>query len=136
MKKIILFLIIIATLISCSKLPDLGNRYKLGFGSFNDLILMNYKNTIIIDGLIVNYSFDSIFFIAKQKPRDFILKDTYDDPSMNIIKRDKIFEASTFFQYWIINKTTDSIFGPMTKEKYLKKFEELKIPKELILKEE
>ena len=127
--------LIVVTILGCSKFPDLENGYKLDYNANNDIYILNSENSIIINGHILKYNFDSVYIIAEQKPREVILKDTYDNPNMDLKKREKIFKESTFLQYWIINKSNDSIYGPLNKNKYLKKFDELCIPKELHLKE-
>ena len=60
------------------------------------------------------------------------------------------FEKSTFRQYWIVNKKEKSeyyldtltklarysnVYGPFKKRDYLRKREELNVPKKLVLKE-
>ncbi|MFN8134361.1 MAG: DUF3997 domain-containing protein [Bacteroidales bacterium] len=85
------------------------------------------KTHMLLQGHVLKYNFDSIYIIAEQKPRDIILKDSYNDPYMDIKKQEKIFEKSLIRQFYIINKTNDSIFGPLNKEEFLKKREELKI---------
>ncbi len=47
------------------------------------------------------------------------------------LKYKKIFANE--FNYWIINKETDEIFGPFSKEEYLKKKQELGVSKKLKL---
>ena len=81
-----------------------------------------------------------------ERPRDSV-------PSIETMTQPKYqeaFEQSTFRQYWIINKKEKSeysldtlskfarysnVYGPLKKEEYLQKRKELKIPKELELKE-
>lgn len=152
MKKVILNILLIMILFSCnSKYPlDLGQGYKLDYAANSFFDIEDPQNNIIIFNHIVSYSVDSTFIIAKQKPVDLILKDTYNNPEWNLKKRDKLFEDSKFYQYWIINKKEKSeysldtltqlakysnVYGPFQKQEYLQKREELGIPKELKLKE-
>ena len=113
-----------------NKRVDLGNGYRFDYDPVisNDCAIFGpYENTYAIAGHVLKYNFDSIYIIAEQKPRDIILKDSYNDPYMDIKKQEKIFEKSLIRQFYIINKTNDSIFGPLNKEELLKKREELKI---------
>ena len=160
MKKyiIITVLYILTTIISgCDgtiipkyrNLPNLGCGYIFDTCDGNSLAIINSDNNIMIDDIILDYAFDSIFIIASQRP--------WDVPGVSGIKemtynqRNESFEKSTFRQYWIINKkervdyTLDTltqlarysnVYGPFKKEEYLHKREELGVPKELKLKEE
>lgn len=127
----------------CKNLPNLGNGYKLDYDGMYDLQIEDSINNVIVDGHILDYSFDSIFIIAAQRPRDSVpgIK------SMTLRKYDKAFKKSTFRQYWIIDKTKKSIFdektktrsnvyGPYKKEVYLAKKKELGVPDNLKLKSE
>lgn len=87
-------------------------------------------------------SFDSKFILIAQKPLDSIcecndscLKNTY--PNWKVLPTYKMckeaLEKSTYYQYWIINKTNNAVFGPYNKKVYLKKLGELGVPKELNL---
>ena len=134
-KKFVFMVLIVVIILGCSEFPDLGNGYKLDYNTNNDIYILNSENTIIINGHILKYNFDSVYIIAEQKPRKVILKDTYDNTNMDFKKREKIFKESSFRQYWIINKINDSICGPLNKDDYLKKFDELGVTKELQLKE-
>ena len=71
----ILLIAIIVTALGCQKTAytDLGGEYKLiSSASFNDLTIVTKQNTVIIHGNILDYSFDSTFIIASQRPRDSI----------------------------------------------------------------
>jgi hypothetical protein len=130
-KQFLLIISLAVTFIGCSKFPDLGNGYKLDYDGCNDICILNSNNTIIVDGNVVKYDFDSVYIIAEQKPREFILKETYKNSQMNLKKREKIFKESPIRKYWIINKEKDSIYGPYQKEEFLNKCEELGVPKKL-----
>lgn len=54
---------------------------------------------------------------------------------MTAKKYEEAFKQSTFRQYWIINKKSNSVYGPYKKEIYLLKREELRVPKDIELKE-
>lgn len=149
MKNFALILTIVYLMIitGCSKYPDLGDGYKFDYDGKYTLAIVNSNNTLLINETILDYAFDSIFIIVSQRPWDSIpgIK------AMNYSESNKAFEKSTFQQYWIINKKEKSeysldtltklarysnVYGPFTKNEYLQKREELKINKELVLKEE
>lgn len=149
MKNFVLTLTIVSVMVitGCSKYPDLGDGYKLDSDGRHSLQIVNFENTVMVRSCILEYTFDSIFIIASQRPRDSIpgIK------AMNYSESKKAFEKSTFQQYWIINKKEKSeysldsltmiarysnVYGPFKKNEYLQKRKELKIPKELVLKEE
>lgn len=121
-------------LYSCYKFPTLGGGYRVSYTPMDDIGLLDSNNTIIIGGDIIKINFNFTYIIAEEKPRDIILKGTYDDPNMNIDNAENTFEESLIRQYWIINKIEDSIYGPLNKVKYWQKREELGIPKDLVLK--
>lgn len=153
MKKINLNIFLIMVLLSCNaKYPlDLGKGYKLDYDANSYSVIVNSENNEVIYGHIINYRVDSTYIIVKQKPVELILKDTYNNPEWNLKKRDKLFEKSTFQQYWIINKKEkgqysldtlaqvakySNVYGPFSKLEYLQKREELGVPPELKLKED
>lgn len=140
-----IFSLIIIT--GCSKYPDLGDGYKFDYDGKYTLAIVNSNNTLLINETILDYAFDSIFIIVSQRPWDSIP----DIKTLNYSESNEAFEKSTFRQYWIINKKEKSeysldsltnlaqysnVYGPFKKHEYLQKREELKIPKELVLKEE
>jgi len=149
MKQLILIITIFALVImtGCKKFPDLGKGYKLDYNSRGDIGIVNSVNSYLVYGHILKYAFDSTFIIVVERPRDSIPECTGTIPGMTAKKCDEAFEKSTFRQYWIIDKKRESIFnenavtysnvfGPFKKEEYLRKREELNIPKELKLKDE
>jgi hypothetical protein len=134
-----IFVIFILTICACSQKQgiNLGQGYRFDYDPVisNDCVIIGpYENTYAITGHVLEYKFDTIFIVAEQKPREEILKNTYNNAEMTLKNREKIFYESTLRFYWIINKMSDSIYGPLTKESYFQKREELKIPKELELK--
>lgn len=125
---------------------NLGGKYKLiTSASMHDLTIVTGENEpykVVIGGHILDYSYDSIFIVAAQRPRDRVpgIK------TMSQNKYDEVFEKSTFQQYWIINKRQEStfdektaaysnVYGPFKQGEYLKKRKELGVPKTLELKE-
>ncbi len=89
-------------------------------------------------------SFDETFILAAQKPllkicecnRSYCATDSYDRENTSGYQRCKdALEKSNFYQYWIINKIQNAVYGPFSKEEFLQKQEELKVSKELKLKE-
>jgi hypothetical protein len=152
MKKEVLNILLIMVLFSCNpKYPlDLGKGYQLVYDPNSYFGIIDPRGMGVIDAHIIDYSVDSTYIIVKQKPVDLILKDTYNNPEWNLKKRDKLFEKSTFRQYWIINKKEkgeysldtltqfarySNVYGPFDRQEYLQKREELGVPRELKLKE-
>lgn len=140
----IAFLLIIT---GCNKYPSLGDGFKLDSEGRYSLVILNFENTVMVNSSILAYAFDSTFIIVSQRPWDSIpnLK------TMNYSESRIAFDKSSFRQYWIINKKQKSeysydslsgnarysnVYGPFTKTEYLQKREELKIPEQLVLKEE
>lgn len=132
-------------------LPDLGNGYKFETLDCETLEIVNSDNTVMIDGIILAYAFDSTFIIASQRPWD--VPDVPGIKEMTYNQRNEAFEKSTFRQYWIINKKAkneyksyvgsgndkraiySNVYGLFSKEEYLQKREELGVSKKLQLKE-
>jgi hypothetical protein len=127
---------------------NLGYKYRLiNSASFSDLTIVKEHNIVVIDGHVLDYSFDSTFIIVAERPRDSVpgIKTKTQSEYQNA------FEQSTFRQYWIINKKEKSeysldtlsklarysnVYGPFKKDDYLRKREELNVPQKLVLKEE
>lgn len=146
---VILFTILmIATSCGENREVNLGCKYRLiNSASFSDLTIVKEHNTVVVDGHILDYTFDSIFIVVAQRPRDSIPN----IKAMNYSEAIEAFEKSTFRQYWIINKKEKSeysldtlsnlarysnVYGPFKKGDYLRKREELNVPQKLVLKEE
>ncbi len=143
--KIILLISIAMLLASCSKFPDLGDGYKLDYDGRSSICILDSLNTVKINSHILDYIFDSTYILAVQRPWDSI-------PNIGTMKFNDAkfaFENSTFKQYWILNKKDESIYshdsirriakysniyGPYSKEEYLKKRDSLNVPKDLLLK--
>ena len=71
-------------------------------------------------------------------------RNTLEDKNKIDIISDSIFRNNPYYKkyfsdtvnYWIINKKEELIFGPFTKEEYLKKKQEIGVPKNLKLDDE
>ena len=79
----------------------------------------NLFSDIKIHGDVITIKYDKDFIIAVQQKK-----------SNTELVKDKM------LYYFIIEKKSDSVTGPLSKLVYLQKREELKVPKELKLKEE
>jgi hypothetical protein len=106
--------------------------------------LFIWEGSTVIEAHINDFKYNSSFIIVDQKPLDSIW-----GPMINVNntpKREKqfdnankailSFENSNVHTFWIINKVSKEVYGPMQKYEYLKKRKELMIPEELVLKEE
>lgn len=122
-------------IIACSKkYPlDLGENYKIDYDGNSYFYLLYKNNTVVVNSHITKFKFDSSFIIVEQKPVDVILKETYNNPKMDLKKREKLFEKSTLRSYWIIDKRKTLSYGPYQKYEYLEKIKILKVPQELTL---
>jgi hypothetical protein len=129
-------------------LPDLGDGYRFETLNCETLEIVNSDNTVFVDGVILDYAFDSTFIVVSQRP--WHVPDVLGIKEMKYKEHQKAFENSKFLQYWIINKKEESkysldsllkvakysnVYGPFQKDEYLKKREELDVPLELQLKE-
>lgn len=120
---------------------DLGGKYRLIHSAiYTDLAIVKEYNVEVINGHILDYAFDSNFILAAQRPRDSVAG----METMSANEYEKAFEKSTFRQYWIIDKTKESVFnettmvysnvyGPFKKEEYIQKRGDLNIPDKLRL---
>lgn len=115
-----------------------------------------YRNHFIVDTVFIadggyvigsfvdvnKTSYDNTFILVAQKPLDCIcecnnscLKNKYiktnDLPTYKMCK--EALEKSIFYQFWIINKTIDAVYGPYNMEEYLYERKELGVPNELKL---
>ncbi len=135
MIKNYIFLILLSLLSCTQKYPmKLGADYKLDYDGNSYFYLLDLQNTVIIGSHITQFNFDSLFIIIEQKPVELILKNTYNDPKINLKKRDEIFENNKLKLYWIINKNNSYLYGPYDKKQYFAKRKELNVPKSLQLK--
>lgn len=139
---ILSFLVLLFLSSSCErKYPmRLGDDYFIDYGRYNDFIVLDKRNTVLIGGQIVAWGMDSVFIIIKQKPRDIIIDSIqikYPNASANT--RNELYEESELYYYWIIDKRKDLIYdgnikkhtnaleGPFTYKEYWEKREEFQI---------
>jgi len=87
-----------------------------------------------IPGWIFAYDYNNEFIIALEK-----------DIELSEKKREELIVSGDFYdyvlqngysKYWIIAHVNDSIYGPFSREEYLKKRKEIGVPQGLKLKEE
>lgn len=144
--KIVLFIILLAVVNSCYQKSvniELGGNYKLiTSASRNDLTIVDENNIVAINGHILDYAIDSIYIVAAQLPRDSVPECTGTILGITQKESQLAFEKSTFRQYWVIDKTKESVFnektktysniyGPFKRELYLHKRVEIGIPESL-----
>ena len=79
----------------------------------------NLFSDIKIQGEVISINYDKDFIVAVQQKK-----------SRAELVKDKM------LYYFIIEKKIDKVIGPLSKQEYLKKREELGVPRELKLKEE
>lgn len=138
MKNILMLtILLVLVLTACSpNYPlELGSGYQLDYDGNSYLYILDTQNTVIINSHIMAFNIDSIFILVEQKPVNLILQDTWNNPEMNLRKRDKLFKESPLRFYWIINKNEHQVYGPYNKEEYFRKRKELSISPGLKLKE-
>lgn len=85
------------------------------------------KGADVIPALIVEYKYDSNFGIVIQKP-------IYEIPKWGKVRPsefDKLIEEFKIYNYWIILKKKNEIYGPLSRENYLILRKELKVPSSL-----
>jgi len=124
------------------KFPDLGDGYRIEYGPGGPYKwILNPDNSVIINEHVLDFTFDSVYIIAVQRPFDSVPECVEGGKRYSDCKR-AILKTSTFKQYWIINKKNESIFiteakrhtnvyGPYKKEQYLMKRKILNIPDNL-----
>lgn len=133
-----LFIILIVSGCSESGDVDMGSGYKLEYDGKYAILILNAQNSVLVRQTVLRYGYDSTFIIASQRPFNIYPK----RDEMNYSKYKEVFEKSNYLQFWIINKAEEPVFideksrwsnvyGPFSKEHYLKKREEMQVPKEL-----
>ena len=128
-------------------LPDIGKGFRLETNNCKTLELVSSDNTVLIDGIIVDFAFDSTFIIVAQNSRNetnVTKVKTMDDNEHKVES-----EIGEINKYWIINKNRKSeysldsitnqvhysnVYGPFKQEEYLLKRLELGVPSKLQLK--
>ncbi len=134
LNKIYLFFLVIITLISCTETldRDLGNSYFLtGYGITTEIYkkISDKEDKKVLLGEIVEYTFNDNFILIYRVISEKV-KNHFNDHSYSEIMR-----GGDTIQYWIIQKQKDNVIGPLRKEEYHLKRNELKIPNNIKLKE-
>lgn len=111
---------------------ELGNGYKVDYNANGYIVVTDYNNTFRIRPHIVEFEYDSSFIYTIQKPYDSICEcnskcfenmPSYDKQSYK--RCNEAFEKFQFRQFWLIDKRTGNIFGPMDTVLFEKKRNEL-----------
>ncbi len=132
MKKLIFLILLPLISQSCGKeFPDLGgNGYYLDYNDNEDLCIkqpikgMAGYDKLVVFGRIEQYAFDENFILVAEKPRDSVPGNL----NMNLQHYEKMFNQSSFRQYYILNKKNDSLYGPFKKEKFIETKKALNVP--------
>lgn len=103
--------------------------------------LFVWEGSTVIEAHINDIKYDNNYIIVDQKPLDSIWGPIINADYAPIRKkqfenaRDAInfLENSNIHNLWIINKDLKKVYGPFTKQEYLQKRKELRIPAELQL---
>jgi len=137
-RKIINIVLIIMLVSSCTqKYPlELGGGYKVDYDGNSYFYLLDKNNTVVIESNIISFNVDSEFIIVEQKPIKLILDSINKTPHVTLKKRDEVFKKSKLKEFWIINKVSNNIYGPLKKDEYLQKRAKLKVPRNLKIKTE
>lgn len=144
-------IVAISVIFSCGKKPDLGNGFMFEYDQRGDIYLIKTIQpgdapSVIVNGHIMDYSFDSTFIIIAERPRDSVPECSGKIQGMTKKKCDDAFERSSFKQYWIINKQRKTefdaatrkytnVYGPFHRQQMIQKIAELGVPRYLTLKE-
>lgn len=100
---------------------NLGNGYAYNYG--NHMVFGNNN----IPQLVLDFDYNSDFIIVKQKPKLYENAWTDSIGYNYSLGRDVIY-------YWIINKNTHKVLGPLTYDEYITNQKKYKIPKSLYFK--
>lgn len=117
---------------------DLGNDYFLTYNSMDDFAIGKKINGIptyeryeyAIYGHVLGYAVNDTFLLVVEKPRDSV-------PEANLLpynESQKLFKASSFRQFYIVNKISQKVNGPFNQEVFNLKRKELLVPDNLISK--
>lgn len=132
----------------------LGNGYELDRTHYYPLWDLIYKHgddcPLVIVSAISEYAYDSVFVILSQQPFNELGWDITGGSKVWWNKEDSIFDYTSFHRYFIFNLKEklehtgydsltglagySNLYGPFNKEEFLRKLEELGVPKELQLK--
>jgi len=141
MEKATRYLVIILLLLSITGCPgalDSYNRKELGHGYvFYEeggfpLISRDIPSRRCIPQVVVDYDYDNSYIIALQNEYKLT---SYEVEKYSIEQQYEVIKKKGKLKYWIIDNINDSIYGPLKKNEYLNKRNELGIPSELTLKE-
>ncbi len=130
MQRIIFIFFIFLVLIfsGCSReIPIVGVNYKLDHDANSRICIKNLHKDYIIPPQMISFSYNKDFIVAAQKPYLIFITRTNTYPESR-----KLFEKSNLQYYWIIDKEKKLEIGPLSKEAYVKKKDELLIPDNLI----
>ncbi|MFH0895816.1 MAG: hypothetical protein V2A54_15380 [Bacteroidota bacterium] len=120
------FFILVIT-VGCSKFPELGKGYKFIYNSFDDIGIVNKNDIFVIHGGVIEYGCNDKFIIASERPRDSVPECNFQNGE-NMGDCNRAYNESDFFQYWIICKDNDSVWGPFKKDEFLIKRKEKGVP--------
>jgi len=151
MKKLFIVIVLLSVLGGTCH-PDY--KIELGDGYYLDTYERNYpaicdSNRIaMITATIVDYSYDSVFIVVKQKPYEIIWRLYREIPNLGYKEAHRLYRESKEYYYWIINKKQENIwhydtvtqkgyheniYGPFELEEYLQKRDELGVSDSLRL---
>lgn len=105
--------------------------------------VFTWGESVVVPSHVNKMISDSIFILVDQKPLDSIFGEIVDfeDYSRRPYKPDnldediRVLNESNIHLFWIINKKTNDIYGPLSKKEYSQKRKELRIFKGLTLNE-
>jgi hypothetical protein len=132
MKRFYFIVLFTFLIIGCTKLPKLPYGYLFDYDDGGDISLLRSKNIVVIYGHITDFNFNSTYLIASECPRDSVKECRYEN-NENYRQCNRAFKKSKFRQYWIVNMSNDSVWGPFRRNIYLKKKHELGVPDSLKL---
>lgn len=135
-KSILLCILALILLTGCPGLSERAANKDLGKGYFyhetaNLPTITNMNSNKGIPGLVISYAKDSTYIIALEKELEISIEEKNE-----LVKEGKYYRSAVkkgIEKYWIIDKTTDSIFGPMSKSEFIRSREVLGIPNTLKL---
>jgi len=128
---------------------ELGDGYYLDTYERNYPSICDSNRNIRISMSVLDYAYDSVFIIAKQKPYEIIYNRLrQENPNLRYDEKKRLYQESKEYYYWIINKKQENIwhydtvtqkgyhenvYGPFELEEYLQKRDELGVPDSLRL---
>jgi len=127
------FLLLVTVVNSCSldKERNLGDGYFLaGYGTSTVIYkrISEKEDKEILLGEIVNCQFDDNFILIYRKVSEEVIEHFNDHPLSEIMR------GGDSLQYWIIEKTKNSVYGPFNLDEFDVQRITNKVPNELILK--